>query len=186
MLKILTILSTILLATPAFAATTISEIVLQSQLKSFSGLRAIDWKAGDTASYNVDMGFIKGTMVSRVDSNDGNEIWLSQDMDLGFAGKQQTQTLLDANSGEVKKLIVNGQEQEIPQQEFELIEIVDATITVPAGTFKCMHVRFTDKSSNEEVNIWQSQEVSMSGMVKQIVPSQFGKVTIELTSFNKQ
>lgn len=186
MTKILSIVSALLLTIPAFAGQTLSEVVLQAQLKSYEGAREIDWKPGDTASYNVDMGFIKGTMIARVDSNDGNEVWLSQDMDLGFAGKQQTQTLLDAQTGEVKKVLVNGQEQEMPEQNYELIEIVDDTITVPAGTFKCMHVRFTDKSNNGEINMWQSNTVPMSGMVKQIAPSQFGKVTVELTSYNKQ
>ncbi len=184
MVKVFATLFSVLIAMPAFAAPTLSEVVLSAQLKNVS--RAIDWKPGDTASYNVDMGFVQGTMVTAVRSNDGNEIWLTQDMDLGFAGKQAVETLMDANTGEVKKVIANGQEQDIPEQNLEVIEIVDATITVPAGTFDCIHARLTDKSSNNEINIWQNSTVPMSGMVKQIVPSQFGEVTIELTSFTKQ
>lgn len=186
MLKIFATLFSVLMAVPAFAAPTISEIVLNAQLENLKVSRAIDWKAGDTASYNVDMGFLQGTMVMAVRSNDGNEIWLTQDMDLGFAGKQQSETLMDANTGEVKKILVNGQEQDIPKQDLEVIEIVDATITVPAGTFKCMHARLTDKSTNDEINIWANSDVPMAGMVKQVVPSQMGQVTVELTSFLKQ
>ena len=186
MFKIFTIFSALAFTFPALAVSTLFDAIQPAYIHSYVAANAINWKVGDTASYNVDMGFIKGSMITRVDSNDGVEIWLSQDMDLGFAGKQNTQTLLDAETGEVKKLLVNGQEQEIPQKEFELIEIVDDTITVPAGTFKCMHVRFTDKATNDEINMWQSQDVAISGMVKQVVPSQFGKVTIELTSFTKQ
>lgn len=186
MIKIITTICSLFIAVPAFAAPTLAEIISKSQLQSFNSSRAIDWKPGDTANYNVDMGFIKGTMVSSVTSNDGNEIWLLQDMDLGFAGKQKVETLMDANTGEVKKVIANGQEQEIPKQDFEVVQIVDDTITVPAGTFKCLHATLLDKSSNEELNMWASTDVPMSGLVKQIAPSQFGKVTVELTSFTKQ
>lgn len=186
MLKIFATLFSVLIAVPAFAAPTLSEVILKAQLDNVKVARAIDWKAGDSANYNVDMGFLKGSMVMAVRSNDGNEIWLTQDMDLGFAGKQQTETLMDANTGEIKKILVNGQEQQIPEQNLEVIEIVDATITVPAGTFKCIHARLTDKSTNNEINLWQNSTVPMSGMVKQIVPSQFGTVTVELTSFLKQ
>lgn len=171
---------------PAFAAPNLTEILNTSITKNFNPARAIDWKPGDTANYNVDMGFIKGKMVTSVTSNDGNEIWLLQDMDLGFAGKQKVETLIDANTGEVKKVIANGQEQEVPKQDLEVVEIVDDTITVPAGTFKCIHAKLLDKSTNDELNMWASTDVPMSGLVKQIAPSQFGKVTVELTSFTKQ
>lgn len=186
MLKIFATLFTVLMAMPAFAAPSLSEVLIKAQFENLKVSRAIDWKPGDTASYNLDMGFIQGTMVTAVRSNDGNEIWLTQDMDLGFAGKQQTETLMDANTGEIKKILMNGQEQQIPEQNLEVIEIVDATITVPAGTFDCMHARLTDKSTNDEINIWANATVPMSGMVKQIVPSQLGEVTVELTSFLKQ
>lgn len=186
MLKFITTVCALFIAVPAFAAPTLSEIVLQGQLQAIKGARAIDWKPGDTANYNVDMGFLKGTMVMSVRSNDGDEIWLDQDMDLGFAGKQKVETLMDADTGEVKKIIANGQEQQIPEQNLEVVQIVDEEITVPAGTFKCMHATLTDLKTNDELNIWATSDVPMSGMVKQVTPSQFGVVTVELTSFVKQ
>jgi hypothetical protein len=188
MLKIMMSLASLFVSATVFAAPTLSESMMQIQVDAFkaSTARAIDWKPGDSANYNVDMGIVQGTMVMTVDSNDGNEIWLSQNMDLGFAGKQQVQTLMDANTGAVKQVLVNGQEQEIPKQDLEVVEIVDDTITVPAGTFKCLHARLTDKSTNDEINLWNNSEVPMSGMVKTTQPSQFGMVTVELTGFNKQ
>lgn len=187
MLRTMIGLLSIIVSTTAFAAPTLSEALFEIQFGSAkqNASRAIDWKAGDKASYNVDMGFLKGTMVTEVASNDGNEIWIHQDVDLGFAGKQQMQTLMDANTGAIKKVLVNGQEQDVPTPDLEVIEIVDDTITVPAGTFKCLHARLADKSTNDEINLWNNSEVPMSGMVKTIQPSQFGKVTIELTSFHK-
>jgi hypothetical protein len=186
MIRIITTICSLLITMPAFAASNLTEILTKSLTQNFNPARAIDWKPGDTANYNVDMGFIKGKMVTSVTSNDGNEIWLLQDMDLGFAGKQKVETLIDANTGEVKKVIANGQEQEIPKQDLEVVQIVDDTITVPAGTFKCIHATLLDKSSNDELNMWASTDVPMSGLVKQIAPSQFGQVTVELTSFAKQ
>lgn len=125
-------------------------------------------------------------MVASVTSNDGNEIWLAQDMNLSLVGEQKTEILMDANTGTIKQILVNGQEQEIPDQgTLEVVQIVDATITVPAGTFKCTHATLKNES-NEEINIWASGEVPMSGMIKQVSPNQFGTATVELTSFNKQ
>lgn len=186
MLKVVISLFALLATTQVFAADTLSEVLMLSQLNTMKISRAIDWKVGDSASYNIDMSIIKGTMVMSVASNDGNEVVINQDADLGFAGKQQTQTYMDANTGAVKKVLVNGQEQQLPEQNIEVIEIVDETIKVPAGEFKCLHARLSDKSAGKEINLWNNSTVSMSGMVKTIQPSQFGDVTVELTSFKKQ
>lgn len=146
----------------------------------------LDWKVGDSASYNIDMGFIKGSMVSAVRSIGNDGIWMTQDMDLGFAGKQKVESLIDPNTGEVKKMLVNGKEQSVPKQDIEVIEVKEDRITVPAGAFDCIHARLKDKSNNNEINAWiNPQLIPMSGMLKQIAPSQFGNVTVELKSYKK-
>ena len=154
--------------------------------KQLVGLGLINWTVGDNAKYNMDMGFVKGTMVMSVTSITTDEVWIAQDMNLGFLGQQKAETLIDTNTGAVKKMIVNGKEQEIPEQDLELIEIIDDTVTVPAGTFDCQHVRLKDNKSGDEIKIWSNATVAMSGMVKTIQPGQFGEVTVELTSFLKQ
>lgn len=174
-----------LFSVSAFAASpfqSFSEITTQS----LKGRSLLNWKVGDNTQYNMDMGFVKGTMVMTATSVTEDEVWMSQDMDLGFMGKQKAEVLIDANTGEIKKMIVNGQEQQIPEQDMELIEIIDDTVTVPAGTFECQHVRLKDNKSGGEVKVWSNATVALSGMVKTIQPGQFGEVTVELTGFLKQ
>lgn len=146
----------------------------------------LDWKVGDRADYSVDMGFIKGTMNSSVRSIGAEGVWMDQDMDLGFAGKQKIETLIDPNTGAIKKMLVNGQEQQIPEQDIEVIEVKEDRITVPAGTFDCIHARMQDKKDKKEINAWiNPQLVPMSGLLKQVAPVQFGTLTVLLKSFHK-
>ncbi|WP_413576441.1 hypothetical protein ACLVWU_00195 [Bdellovibrio sp. HCB290] len=175
----------------AFAAPSVADVVVQAQLPAIAEQAqtlGLNWKVGDTANYNLDMGgFIKGKMVMSVKSIGDDGIWMQQDMDLGFAGKQNVETLIDPNTGAVKKMIVNGKEQEVPKQDVEVVDIKEDKITVPAGTFECIHAILKDKKDNSEINAWINPElIPMSGLLKQIAPSQFGKVVVELTSFSKK
>jgi len=173
----------------AVAAPTITDVLVQAQMPAImdqAQTQGLDWKVGDTASYTVDMGFIKGSMVMSVASIGADGIWMNQDMDLGFAGKQQAQTLIDPNTGEIKKMLVNGKEQAVPKQDIEVIDMKEDKVTVPAGTFDCIHARLRDKEKNEEINAWLNPSiVPLSGMLKQVAPSQFGNVTVALKSFKK-
>ena len=148
----------------------------------------IEWKKGDSNAYNLDMGgFIQGSMTQTVRDITSEGIWVDQNMDLGFAGKQAAQELIDPNTGEIKKMIVNGKEQEVPKQgEQEVVKVEEASINVPAGTFDCIHAQIKDKKSGDITEAWINPEkVSIGGMLKVIQPSQFGKVTIVLKSFTK-
>lgn len=156
------------------------------QIASEVQAQGLNWKVGDTNNYKIDMGFIKGTMKMSVKSIGQEGIWLDQTADLGFAGKQQIQMLLDPNTGEIKKMIVNGKEQEAPKSNVEIIELKEDRVTVPAGTFDCIHARIKDLDQNQEINQWVNpQQIPLSGMLKSVAPSQFGQVTIVLTSFTK-
>lgn len=165
------------------------EIFAQVQLPAImdqARTTGLDWKVGDRADYSVDMGFIKGTMNSSVRSIGAEGVWMDQDMDLGFAGKQKIETLIDPNTGAIKKMLVNGQEQQIPEQDIEVIEVKEDRITVPAGTFDCIHARMQDKKDKKEINAWiNPQLVPMSGLLKQVAPVQFGTLTVLLKSFHK-
>lgn len=183
--KAFLVMATVLLTATASAKTPF-QVFQKMTTQHFAGRGLINWTVGDNAKYNMDMGFIKGTMVMTATSVTADEVEMSQDMDLGFMGKQQAQVIIDANTGAIKKMIVNGQEQQIPEQDLELIEIIDDTVTVPAGTFDCQHVRLKDNKSGDEIKIWNNSTVALSGMVKTIQPGQFGEVTVELTSFYKQ
>lgn len=147
----------------------------------------LNLKVGDEANYNLDMGILKGTMKTSVLSIDSEGAWIQQLVELGFAGKQDIRILMDPNTGEVKKVLVNGQEQQKPEPgNYELIENKEDTITVPAGTFVCLYIKAKDRSNNQELQQWVNlKEIPVLGMVKSIVPAQFGPVTIELTSFKR-
>lgn len=173
----------------AVAAPSAVEVLAQVQMPAImdqAQTMGLDWKVGDRADYSIDMGFIKGTMIMSVASVGADGIWMNQDADLGFAGKQKIETLLDPNTGEIKKMLVNGKEQAPPKQDVEIIDIKEDRITVPAGTFDCIHARLKNKEDNSEINAWMNpQVVPMSGLLKQVAPSQFGNVTIALKSFKK-
>ncbi|HPI39600.1 MAG TPA: hypothetical protein PLJ21_02275 [Pseudobdellovibrionaceae bacterium] len=159
---------------------------LQAKIYSEAQVLGLNWKVGDQNTYSLDMGFIKGSMIMTVAEIGEEGIWLNQDMDLGFAGKQQARALIDPNTGEVKKLIVNGKEQEIPKQNVEIVETKEDKITVPAGTFECIFVRLHDKDQNKDIQTWiNPREIPISGMLKTIQPGQFGNVTMLLKSFKK-
>ena len=169
------------------APTIIDAIVTHTQAVSMdqAHTQALDWKAGDEADYNVDMGFIKGTMVMKCREVTADGLWIDQNVDLQIQ-KQQISMLLDPNTGAIKKMLVNGQEQTPPKQNIEVVEVKADHITVPAGSFDCVHARLHDKDANNEINSWiNPQAIPLSGMLKTIEPSQMGDVTIELTSFHK-
>lgn len=190
MLKSLIISVGLMLGLSASAApmTLVDTLVLQQNaaIMNQAHTMGLNWKVGDTNNYALDMGFIQGKMIMSVKSIGAEGIWMKQDMDLGFAGKQNAEMLLDSNTGEIKKMIVGGKEQAVPKNDVEMIEVTEDRITVPAGTFDCIHARIKDKEKNEEINSWiNPQEIPLSGMLKTIQPSQFGDVTISLTSFTK-
>ncbi len=145
-----------------------------------------DWKVGDTSSYSLTLGsFIKGSMVMGVKAVAADAVVLTQDMDLGFVGKQSCEITMNPNTGETLSFVCNGQAQD-PNQggNVELIEQKEDTITVPAGTFTCIYIK-----AKQEQNIIQQwinpKQVPVLGLVKTIAPSQLGEVTILLTSFKK-
>ncbi len=156
----------------------------QKQVAVEAGINAmLDWKVGEQASYNLDAGFIQGTMVMKVREEITEGFWLDQDISvMGQAIKAEI--LIDKNTGEILQLIVNGQKQEIPKQNVEIVETKEAEITVPKGTFKCIYARIKDLDSGDESELWiNPQVVPIMGMIKTIQPSQMGTVTLELTDF---
>ena len=144
-------------------------------------------KEGDQSSYKLNIGgFINGSMELTVKSVQADEVVINQNMDLGFLGKQNCDETINPNTGEVKKMVCNGQDQKQDTGDIELIDSKEDTITVPAGTFTCMYIKAKIKKDNSEVEQWVNpKQVPVFGMVKMIAPSQIGKLTVELSSFKK-
>lgn len=172
----------------AMASSTLVDFLVNQQQLVIQevGPQRLTWQVGDTASYNVNMGFISGTMVMKVASVGPDGIWMHQDMDLGFAGKQKVETLIDQETGAIKKMIVNGKEEQVPDQDIEVISTNQEQVTVPAGTFDSMHAVVRERGKSEDINIWVNPlVVPMSGMLKQVAPGPIGEVTVECTSFSR-
>lgn len=171
------------------SANTIVDTIVSLQEKATQSAvetTRLNWQVGQSANYNVNMGIISGTMVMSVASVGAEGIWMHQDMDLGFAGKQKIETLIDQETGAVKKMIVNGKEEQVPEQNIEIISTNQEKVTVPAGTFDSMHVVAREKGKSDDINMWVNPlEIPLSGLLKQVAPGPIGEVTVELTSFKR-
>ncbi len=154
--------------------------VIQSQVSA----TMLKWKVGDKADYKMAGGFINGTVKSFVREDNGTEIWVQQDMDMGFLGKQKVEILFDKATGQVKKLLANGQEQQLPStSNIEVVETKEDRVTVPAGTFDAIYAKIKDRDNGQIQEAWVNpQEVPITGMVKAIADSQLGKINQELTA----
>lgn len=149
-------------------------------------LQGLKWKVGDQADYSVTIGgFIKGSSHNFVREDLGSELWMVQDMDMGFMGKQKIEILFDKATGQIKKMLANGQEQQIPDnKDVEIVEMKEANITVAAGTYDCIYAKIKNKKDGSIQEAWiNPQAIPMSGLLKALADSQFGKVTQELQKF---
>ncbi|MGZ3690239.1 MAG: hypothetical protein ACXVAX_01975 [Pseudobdellovibrio sp.] len=190
MIKSLLIASAMLLSVAAQAHSMVAEAIVRAELPTIQasvGTLGLDWKVGQENDYKLNMGgFLNGTMVMSVKSVGADGIWLTQDVDL-MIQKQKVEILLDPSNGQIKKMLVNGQEQTPPKQDLEIIDQKEDHITVPAGAFDVIYLKVKDNASNGAISeMWVNpRDIPLSGMVKTIQDSQMGKVTIELSSFKK-
>ncbi len=146
-----------------------------------------DWKPGDTANYNLKVGtFLNGTMKMMVKAYDENGLLLLQEMDLKVM-QQSCEILLDPGTGEIKKMVCNGQSQDPGEQDVEILDMQTLTVTVPAGTFDCTWVKARENNSGNISEQWVNpNQIPVLGMIKMVTDSQMGKVVAELTSFIKK
>lgn len=188
MLRTIALVATLMMGSLSFASNLTDVLARTGQqiVMSDAGTMGLNLKKGDEANYKIDMSIIQGTMKILVMDIVAEGIWIQQLVDLSFAGKQDIQQLIDPNTGEIKKTIVNGKEQ-APQKagNTEVIETKEDTVTVPAGTFTCLYVRVkvTTDGQTQEAQQWVNpKEVAVFGLVKMITQSQLGPVTVALTS----
>lgn len=160
---------------------------LQGQLAAEAQLTGLAWHVGDEADYNVSIGgFITGTSHNFVREETATSFWFEQNMDLGFMGKQRIEILINKTSGQIEKIIANGKDQAIPDAgDQEIVEMKEDKVTVPAGSFDCIYAKIKSKKDNSIQEAWiNPQLVPMSGLLKALADSQFGKVTQEATKFS--
>ena len=129
------------------------------------------------------MSILTGTMVMEVKSDTGTAFWIHQTISM-MGQENLVEILFDKETGEVLEVIVNGKKEDIPDAgDSEVVEQREEEITVPAGTYDCIYVKV--RSEGKDSEIWANPiDVPIFGLLKQISPSQFGQVVLELTQFN--
>lgn len=143
----------------------------------------LNWHVGDKASYSINVGFIKGKSDNFVREDTGTAFWMVQDMDL-MIQKQKVEALINKTNGQIEKLLVNGQEQSIPKEDMQVIDMHEDKVTVPAGSFDCIYAKLQNKQDQKITEAWiNPKAVPMSGQLKVLGDTQLGKLTEELTSF---
>lgn len=146
----------------------------------------LNWHVGDKASYEISAmgGFLKGTSDNEVTQDTGTSFWMVQMLKI-MGQEQKVETLLNKSTGQIEKLIVNGKEEAIPKSDIEVLEMKEAKVTVPAGSFDCIYVKIKNKEDNKESEAWINPKVvPMSGLLKMSGQSQMGPVSQEATSFS--
>jgi sporulation protein YlmC with PRC-barrel domain len=188
MFKSLILAAAMIVSASAHAYNTFGESIFaaqQAKIQSAVVAQGLNWKVGDENNYKLNMGgFLNGTMKMSIREIGADGIWMVQDVDLKIQ-KQKIEVLLDPNTGEIKKMLVNGQEQAPPKSEYEVIDQKEDRITVPAGTYDAIYIKVKDKANGDQITEqWVNpRDIPLSGMLKSLADSQLGKVTIELTSF---
>jgi hypothetical protein len=82
-------------------------------------------------------------------------------------------------------MIRNGQEQSIPDNDIEIISQDATEIKVKAGTFKAIHIVAKSKEI-ERIEMWANpRDTAIDGTIKQMVKSQMGMISFELTAFKR-
>ncbi len=163
----------------------LGELELQA-LAQVTPLNLINWKVGDTMSYDVEMGFFgkMGTSVKSVAKEEGGAIWVHQEMNLS-GQKELIDMLINRADAKILKVLRNGQEMQMPDDKIEVISQDFAEVTVPAGTFKTVHIVAKSKQVSK-IELWANPtDTAMDGGVKQIMATQFGDITMSLTSFKR-
>jgi hypothetical protein len=131
------------------------------------------FKEGESATYDMTIaGFIPATMVMSIKSVTATDVVLNQTMSI-FGQEQSCDISMDPNTGAIKKMVCNGQEQKPPEGgEIEVIESKEASVTVPAGTFQSIYFKVKQKSDSSIIEQWINPKlVPVGGMIKSIIPS---------------
>ena len=178
-----------LIALPASASESLSTQVLLARVQTLrldlNGRDLVNWKVGDTANYQISAGMLGklGTMVEMASSEESQAVWLTETMMLQNQ-KDVSEMLINRADAKILKYKHNGQDAQIPSDKPEIVSQDYTEITVPAGTFKCIHI-VANTTQAKGIQIWANPQATvLEGNLKMQVPTQFGlPMTIELTSF---
>ena len=186
MFKFLFAMLFVVVSVQAQAFPTFVEVMEKTVISQFEGQEEpnnFNFVVGDTNEYKMDMGFFAGKMVMSVREKVAEGVWIDQEVDMVIQ-KMKIEMLLNPHTGQIVKIIVNGEEQAPPEPgNVDIVEQKETEVTVPAGTYQSVYIKIRDMDKNQDSEVWiNSKEVPITGMLKSTQPSQIGKVTLELTS----
>ena len=146
----------------------------------------INWQVGERSEYKMkaSIGSL-GDMKKWVDREEGNAVWLITEMTGQLNEKAEAK--IDRATGQILEYIVNGQRQNPPNNTGEIISQEEATITVPAGTFRTIHVVVkTNQAQVSKVEAWVNpREIVIDGNAKMIAYTSFFPIEIILQRFSR-
>ncbi len=155
-----------------------------SQLKTAPITNVINWKVGEYQELKIEaMGMELGNMKKYVASEQGNNIWLNQDISGGMIGEQKVEALMDRATGQILEMKQNGKKVDVPNDPIEIIDQETTTVTVPAGTFDVIHI--TAKSKDiKKLELWANpRDIALDGGAKMFIDSGMLPMTLLLTGF---
>jgi len=137
-------------------------------------------KVGEWVEYQTTGGGESHTIRNAIVGKEGNLIWYETKT---TAGRQVTimKVLLDPNTGKAKRAIVKNPPERAMEIPLNMVDrtaerpdqrttgkekpiVTTETIQVPAGTFKCTHVRDAKLPASD--GVWSSEKVPVGGLVK--------------------
>lgn len=156
-----------------------------SLLAEQQAFNAINWKVGEFQEYNMEAmgGLPMGNMKKFVASEQGNAIWVRQDMSGGMVGNQNAEILIDRATAKILEMRQNGKKVDVPNDPIELIDQESTRITVPAGTFDVIHITAKSKQA-KKIEVWANpRDITMDGGAQMFVDSGMLPITLKLTRF---
>lgn len=186
---ILAFITSILLG-PAYGSILTTEQLLKLNAFRISSLaeipmNTIEWKVGDSTDHSVVLGIgLRGTMHEEATREEGDAIWLKQDIKLQVVN-DSSETLFDRKTGKVLKYIHNGKEEPVPHSDLDIIETKNCVVEVPKGKFSCLYVKAKSKNI-EVIEFWiNNREIPLAGIAKLFTKQSMTDITMELTDFHK-
>jgi hypothetical protein len=144
----------------------------------------INWKVGDSSVMNMIITGIKlGTLTKTASSEEGAALWVTQEIKI-LGQKQVVGILINRADGKILKTIINGKEQPASDEPdgLEIVSQEYTEVTVPAGTFKVIHL-VARSESIPRLELWANpKEIVMDGTAKQAIATAGSHVMLELAS----
>lgn len=189
-MKIVLILLALVISTQSVAGSARAgtfSLLLQSTIYALQTSDVSAWRVGDFTEHKINMGNQTGSSRSIVAEISESGAWVEQNIELGLIGKQKVEMFFSRQTGQLLILKVNGEVQEVPESNEEVVEVKETRIYVPAGTFACVYTKAKDRKSGEISESWvNARKIPIFGYIKTKSPGPLGLIIMELIAFGRK